>query len=62
MKITKSDGGIIELWPSRNALVLKALTIVLSDAFEVLIKLEVSGVFGVPPEIIQYANRALSSP
>ncbi len=30
-RITKADGGDIDLWSARDALVLKALTIVLSD-------------------------------
>ena len=32
-QVTKSDGEIIELWSARDALVLKALTLVLRDAF-----------------------------
>lgn len=34
-KLTRSDGEVIELWSARDALVLKALSIVLGQTFEV---------------------------
>jgi hypothetical protein len=33
--LTRREGDVIELWSARDSLVLKALTIVLADAFEV---------------------------
>ena len=34
-RLTRSDGEVIELWSARDSLVLKALSIVLGQAFEV---------------------------
>ena len=34
-RITKTDGEVIDLWSARDALVLKALTIVLADVLPV---------------------------
>lgn len=34
-KLTRSDGEVIELWTARDALVLKAMAIVMGQAFEV---------------------------
>jgi RNA-directed DNA polymerase len=35
LQVTRRDGEMIELWSARDSLALKALTIVLADAFEV---------------------------